>query len=73
MSISNYYLFHIVLLAFGVAHHAVEEVVVKNDTLLITGCGPIGLFAVAIAKQEGATKMYVEIDSLSLISCCSTL
>jgi len=41
----------------GVAHHAVEEVEVKGDTLLITGCGPIGLFCIAIARALGARKI----------------
>jgi threonine dehydrogenase-like Zn-dependent dehydrogenase len=45
------------VIAFGVAHHACEEVEVKGDTVLITGCGPIGLCAVAVAKAMGATKI----------------
>jgi len=42
---------------FGVAHHACEEVEVKGDTVLITGCGPIGLCAVSVAKAMGATRI----------------
>ena len=43
--------------AFGVAHQAVEAVEVKGDTVLVQGCGPIGLFATGIAKAMGATTM----------------
>lgn len=43
--------------AFGVAHQAVEAVGVKGETVLVQGCGPIGLFATGIAKAMGATKM----------------
>jgi len=30
---------------------------VKGDTVLVTGCGPIGLCCVAVAKAMGATKI----------------
>ena len=43
--------------AFGVAHQAVEAVEVKGETVLVQGCGPIGLFATGIAKAMGAAKM----------------
>ena len=42
---------------FGVAYRCVDEVHVKNDNLLIIGCGPIGLAALAIANHLGATKV----------------
>jgi threonine dehydrogenase-like Zn-dependent dehydrogenase len=42
---------------FGVAQHACEEVEVKGDTVLITGCGPIGLFSVGVAKVWVAARM----------------
>jgi threonine dehydrogenase-like Zn-dependent dehydrogenase len=41
----------------GVAHHALEEIDVKGQDLLIIGCGPIGLFAIAVAKELGVTKI----------------
>lgn len=40
---------------FGVAHQACESIGVKNDTVVVTGCGTVGLCAVAIAKYMGAT------------------
>ena len=49
--------FGISLPAFGVAHQAVEAVEVKGETVIVQGCGPIGLLATGIAKAMGATKM----------------
>jgi len=40
---------------FGVAHQAVETLGVKNDTVVVTGCGTVGLCAIAIAKYMGAS------------------
>jgi threonine 3-dehydrogenase len=42
---------------FGVSVRAVEEAAPQGDTLVVTGCGPIGLFAIAVARQAGATKI----------------
>ncbi|CAH3164262.1 unnamed protein product [Porites evermanni] len=42
---------------FGVAHQAVEEVDPSGDTILVQGCGPIGLLAIGIAKCMGAIKI----------------
>ncbi|XP_004347831.1 hypothetical protein CAOG_04006 [Capsaspora owczarzaki ATCC 30864] len=39
---------------FGVAQHAIEEVECKDDTLLVIGCGPIGLLTVAVGRAMGA-------------------
>jgi threonine 3-dehydrogenase len=39
----------------GVAVNAVEKANVSGDTVLITGCGPIGLMSVAVAKAMGAS------------------
>jgi len=44
----------VLLEAFGVGHHAVEEVELKGSDILITGAGPIGIFCVAIAKALGS-------------------
>lgn len=42
---------------FGVAYRTVEEANVKNDTLLVIGCGPIGSAAIALANHFGAKKI----------------
>ncbi|MEN6434530.1 MAG: L-threonine 3-dehydrogenase [Anaerolineaceae bacterium] len=48
----------------GVAVHAMCEFPVKEKNIVITGCGPIGLMAVAIAKHLGAASIFaVEINS----------
>ena len=46
-----------VISAFGVAHQAVESIGVKGETVLVLGCGPVGLFAAGIAKCMGASKV----------------
>lgn len=45
--------------ALGNAVHTVAEGPVEGQVLLITGMGPIGLFAVAVAKALGAAKTIV--------------
>jgi threonine dehydrogenase-like Zn-dependent dehydrogenase len=42
----------------GVAHQALEEIDPKGETILIQGCGPVGLFAIGLAKVMGAKRMY---------------
>ncbi|KAJ7334395.1 hypothetical protein OS493_014706 [Desmophyllum pertusum] len=42
---------------FGVAHQAMEELSPSGDTILVQGCGAIGLIAVGIAKCMGAVKI----------------
>ena len=42
---------------FGVSLRGVQEVAPRGDALLVTGCGPIGLFAIAIARQAGVGKI----------------
>jgi len=42
---------------FGVAHQACETIGIGNDTVVVTGCGTVGLCAIAIAKYMGATKV----------------
>ena len=37
----------------GVAHNAVESISVAGEDVLVLGCGPVGLFAIAIAKVLG--------------------
>ncbi|MEM2178901.1 MAG: alcohol dehydrogenase catalytic domain-containing protein [Candidatus Methanomethylicaceae archaeon] len=44
---------------FGVAYHAIEKANIKpGDIVLITGCGPIGLFAQQLARVAGASKVF---------------
>jgi threonine 3-dehydrogenase len=45
--------------ALGNAVHTVMAGPVKGQTVLITGMGPIGLFAVSICKALGAAKVIV--------------
>ena len=35
------------------AHNAVEAIDVKGEDVLVLGCGPVGLFAIAVAKALG--------------------
>ena len=42
---------------FGVSLRGVEEAAPAGDTLVVSGCGPIGLFAIAIARYLGAAKI----------------
>lgn len=42
---------------FGVSLRGVQEAAPRQDTLLVNGCGPIGLFAIAIARHAGAAKI----------------
>ncbi|PVD38262.1 hypothetical protein C0Q70_00873 [Pomacea canaliculata] len=41
----------------GVAHNALERLDVKGQDVLVTGCGPVGLFAQAVAKVLGAKRV----------------
>lgn len=41
----------------GVAVHGIERAEVTGKTVLINGCGPIGLMAVGAAKAHGAAKV----------------
>ncbi len=44
--------------SLGNAVHAVSKVDVKGKTVHVVGCGPVGLFAIAVAKAMGAAKVY---------------
>lgn len=48
----------VLLEPMGVAHNAIERLEVKNENVLVIGCGPVGLFAIACAKALGATTVY---------------
>jgi len=49
----------------GVAHNAIEQVELENASeLLVTGCGTIGLFVIAVAKALGCRKV-IATDVLS--------
>ncbi len=40
----------------GVAHNAIEQLEVTGEDVLVIGCGPIGLLALAVAKSMGANR-----------------
>lgn len=42
---------------FGVSHQGVEKLEPKDETVLVQGCGPIGLYAVGLCKYFGASKI----------------
>ncbi|XP_062515892.1 L-threonine 3-dehydrogenase-like [Corticium candelabrum] len=44
---------------FGVAHQAVEGLFPSGETVLVQGCGPIGLFCIGICKTLKASKIIV--------------
>lgn len=48
----------VLLEPMGVAHNAVENIDVAGEDVLVLGCGPVGLFAIAIAKALGAREVY---------------
>jgi threonine 3-dehydrogenase len=43
---------------FGNAVHTVLSGAIAGQTVAVTGCGPIGLFAIAVAKACGASKVF---------------
>jgi len=47
---------------FGVAYRTVEETNPTNDTLLVIGCGPIGLAAIGLAKQVFKAAKIIGLD-----------
>ena len=40
----------------GVSHNAIEKLEVKDEEVLVIGCGPVGLLAQAVAKALGAKR-----------------
>ena len=40
----------------GVAHNGVEKINVTGKDVLVTGAGPIGLLAAAVAKAKGLVR-----------------
>lgn len=48
----------VLLEPMGVAHNAVEGISVAGEDVLVLGCGPVGLFAIAVAKALGARVVY---------------
>lgn len=59
--------------ALGNAVHTVMDGPVEDKSILITGLGPIGLFAVAICKALGARKIYATEVSPFRIEMAKTL
>lgn len=47
----------VLLEPMGVAYHALSKVKVGGNSLLVAGCGPIGLMAVQLAKILGAAEI----------------
>jgi threonine 3-dehydrogenase len=43
---------------FGNAVHTVLSGAIAGQTVAVTGCGPIGLFSIAVAKACGASKIF---------------
>jgi len=43
---------------FGCAVHSVTKVPLVNNTILITGCGPIGLMTITLAKILGTRRIF---------------
>lgn len=43
---------------FGVAVHAALEFPIAGKAVLVNGCGPIGVMAIAVAKKCGAAKVF---------------
>jgi threonine 3-dehydrogenase len=46
-----------ILDAFGNAVHATMTVPLVNTSILVTGCGPVGLMAITLAKLSGARRI----------------
>lgn len=44
--------------SLGNAVHAVSKGEVSGKSVLVTGCGPVGLFSIAVANALGATRVY---------------
>lgn len=42
----------------GVAVHAIQETAPCGETVLVIGCGPIGLMTAAVAKKMGASRVF---------------
>lgn len=38
------------------AHNAVESISVAGEDVLVLGCGPVGLFAIGVAKALGESR-----------------
>ncbi|XP_041363511.1 L-threonine 3-dehydrogenase-like [Gigantopelta aegis] len=51
----------------GVSHNAIEKLEVKDEEVLVIGCGPVGLLAQAVAKALGAKRVIgADIDETRL-------
>lgn len=57
---------------FGIGVHSLARHKVAGKRVLVTGAGPIGLFAIAVAKLSGAMKIFstdVSDDRLKMATC----
>ena len=48
----------VLLEPMGVAHNGIERLEVAGEAVLVIGCGPVGLFAIACAKALGRQHHY---------------
>ena len=51
----------------GVAHNIIERIQVAGKSILVVGCGPVGLFAVACAKEPMSIFLWTGARLLKLI------
>ena len=47
-----------ILDALGNAVHAAMKIALINTTVLVAGCGPVGLMTIALAKRAGAQRIF---------------
>ena len=58
---------------FGNAVHTALSTDLATKTVLITGCGPIGLFAVGIARAAGASRIFATDVNLGRLEMASAM
>ncbi|HPO87503.1 MAG TPA: L-threonine 3-dehydrogenase [Candidatus Hydrogenedentes bacterium] len=58
---------------FGCAVHSTQKVNLTGATVLVTGCGPIGLMTIALAKLAGAQRIFATEKSPYRISMASKI
>jgi threonine 3-dehydrogenase len=58
---------------FGNAVHTVLSGAIAGQTVAVTGCGPIGLFAIAVAKACGAAKVFAIEPNAGRLALAATM
>ena len=56
----------------GVAHNGIERLDVKDEDVLVIGCGPVGLLAQKLAKVMGAKRSVLFLSINKIIAASST-